>query len=141
MSYADSYKTPNYDYQRRLGQRAQDYGNQQVAREFGNFVSQERFRRAQGDRARMFDDRFPRVGRSFNRRGIYDSGLRREAQQREAADFQRADDRALNDYAMQQYVQQLGRFGHDADFQSGNVDLFTDLNRRRVRDPFMGIVS
>jgi len=133
-----AYATPTYDYGREANRLTLDKGIQDVTQDYGRFLSQERFRRGMSDANRQFKDRFPNIARGYNRRGMYNSGIRRGAQQQEAQEFQRQTDRFRQDYAAEQQLQeQLRAFG-DARHQMSLNDLFENMQRQRAAgyDPF-----
>ena len=136
------YNTPQYDYAQRVNSLNRQKGMSDVAHEYGNFVGQQRFQRAQGDRARQFKDRFPAVQRPYAKRGFYDSGLRREAQQRAAQDFQRQDERALAQYGEDQGMRGIQRAQSDVAYQDALLALFNELQYGRAQyDPFQFLGS
>ncbi len=75
-----AYGTPTYDYERARGGLAKTKALTDQANSFGRFLGQERFRREKEDLGDSFERRFPKVGNSFNRRGIWNSGLRKKGQ-------------------------------------------------------------
>jgi hypothetical protein len=75
-----AYGTPVYNYERDRGGLARQKALTDQANEFGRFLGQERFRRSKEDLGESFERRFPKVGNSFSRRGIWNSGLRKKGQ-------------------------------------------------------------
>lgn len=136
-----SYSTPMYDYDTGVNNLTTQKGLSDIAQTYGRFLSQERFRRGNEDRGRQFHESFPRVGRSMNRRGIYDSGIRREAQQKLAEDFQRQGDRARWDFGAETQGQDIQGALGDAAFQQALFDLASQYQKSRATgfDPFAGL--
>lgn len=138
------YSTPTYDYGRQTNQLTTNKGLQDIAQNYGRFLSQERFRRGLSDANRTFkQDRFPQIGRSFNRRGMYHSGLRKQAQTREAQNFQRQTDRFRQDYGQEQAMMNQTQAFRDAQYQQAMLALFEDMQRQRAAgyNPYQGIVQ
>ena len=75
-----AYGTPTYNYEQARGGLARQKALTDQANEFGRFLGQERFRRSKEDLGESFERRFPKVGNSFSRRGIWNSGLRKKGQ-------------------------------------------------------------
>ena len=97
-----AYGTPVYNYERDRGGLARTKALTDQSNEFGRFLGQERFRRSKEDMGESFERRFPKVGNSFNRRGIWNSGLRKKGQRTAVnaanKDFRRlAQDQATQD--------------------------------------------
>ena len=136
-----AYSTPQYDYTKSTNSATLNKGLQDISQNYGRFLSQERFRRGLGDANRQFKDQFPRVARNFNSRGIYDSGLRREAQQKNAQDYQRQTDRYRYDYAAEQNADQQAQGLRDAAYQNQLAALFEEFKRQQAAgfDPFANI--
>jgi hypothetical protein len=75
-----AYGTPVYDYEQARGGLAKRKAITDQSNEFGRFLGQERFRRQKDDMGTDFKRNFPKVGSSYNRRGIWNSGLRKKGQ-------------------------------------------------------------
>ena len=75
-----AYGTPVYDYEQSRGGLAKSKAITDQSNDFGRFLGQERFRRDKEDMGTDFKQNFPKVGSSFNRRGIWNSGLRKKGQ-------------------------------------------------------------
>lgn len=136
-----AYQTPTYNYEQARSRLTENKGYEDVARNYGRFMGQERFRRGTEDAGRQFTQKFPKVGSHFNRRGMWNSGLRREGQRNFAEDYQR-------DVARQQWDQGAWETGldmqqtqSDAQYQRALLDLYENLQRGRAADydPFAAI--
>lgn len=137
-----AYGTPTYSYGRQTNDLTTNKGLQDVAQNYGRFLSQERFRRGLSDAGRQFkQERFPQIGRNFNRRNMYHSGLRKQAQQQEAQNFQRQTDRFRQDYAQEQGAMSQQQAIRDAGYQRAMLALFEELQQARAAgfDPYASI--
>lgn len=135
------YGTPTYNYGRQANSLTTNKGLQDIAQNYGRFLSQERFRRGNQDAQRQFQKQFPKIGRSYNRRGLYHSGLRKGAQREEAQDFQRQGDRYRWDYTQDQAFGQQQQALRDAQYQQAMLGLFEEMQGQRAAgyDPFAAI--
>jgi len=133
-----AYSTPSYDYGMQTNQLTTDKGIQDVMQNYGRFLGQERFRRGMSDANRMFKEQFPNIGRSYNRRGLYHSGLRRGAQTQEAQNFQRQTDRFRQDYATEQSALEQQQALRDAQYQNAMLSLYEQMQQARAAgyDPY-----
>lgn len=136
-----AYATPSYDYGIKANQLTLNKGLSDISADFGRFMNQERYRRSQGDAQREFSDRFPRVGAQYNRRGLWNSGLRKEGQQREAQDFQRGMDRMQYDFTANQAQADQSQALSDASYQQALLGLFDQMQRERAAtyDPYAAL--
>lgn len=137
-----AYGTPTYDYGRQANTLTQNKGLTDIAQNYGRFLSQERFRRGTSDANRMFkQERFPRIGRNFNRRGLFHSGLRKQAQTDEAQDFQRQTDRFRQDYGAEQAAFEQSQAFRDAGYQQALLSLYEEMQKARAGgyDPYAAI--
>lgn len=136
-----AYGTPTYDYEQQRSGLTQRKGLEDVGRDYGRFMSQERFRRQNMDQGSEFRDKFPKVGTHFNRRGMWNSGLRRQGQQRFAQDFAENQGRTRFDQAaeMSQIDQQQAM--SDANYQQALLQLFEQMQAQRAAgyDPFAAV--
>jgi hypothetical protein len=136
-----AFSTPTYDYGRQTSDLSIRKGTSDVARNLGQFFSQERHRRDLEGLNRTFKDRFPQVGSSYNQRGLYHSGLRRAGQRREAEDYQRGVTAANIGQAENEIGMMTQAALSDAEYQQGLLQLFEDLQKARATgvDPFAAI--
>lgn len=136
-----AYQTPTYDYGSATNRLTLDKGLQDVMQNYGRYLGQERFRRGMSDAQRMFKQQFPGIGRSYNRRGLYHSGLRRGAQQNEAQEFQRQTDRFRQDYATEQAAMEQQQALRDASYQQALLDMYAQMQQQRAAgyNPFEGV--
>ena len=136
-----AYGTPIYNYETARSGLTQNKGLEDVARNYGRFMSQERFRRGSEDNTRQFTQGLPKVGSRFNRRGMYNSGLRREGQQNFAQDFERAQGRLQWDQAADQSQTDMAQSAADARYQQALLELFERQQAERAAgyDPFAGL--
>lgn len=111
------------------------------ATELGRFYGQERFRRGSADAGRQFKDRFPKIGSSFQRRNLWDSGMRKQAQRKEANEFMRARNRARFDYGVEDLNYLIGGAMDNAGFQNQMLGIRENLGRQRATefDPFAAL--
>lgn len=137
-----AYSTPTYDYGRQANTLTTNKGLQDIAQNYGRFLSQERFRRGLSDGERTFKQNvFPQIGRQYNRRGLYHSGLRQGAQRESAQDFQRQTDRFRQDYGQEQAMMEQQQAFRDTQYQQALLALYEDMQRQRAAgyDPFATI--
>ena len=138
-----TYSTPTYDYGRQANTLTTNKGMTDIAQNYGRFLGQERFRRGLDDGQRQFKENFPTIGRSFNQRGLYHSGLRREAQTNEAQDFQRQTDRYRQDFAAEENMFQQQQALQDAQYQQALLSLYEQMQQQRAAsfDPFASVTG
>lgn len=136
-----AYSTPTYDFGRQTNDLTTTKGLQDNAQEFGRFLSQERFRRGQSEANRVFQERFPKIGSSFNSRGLYHSGLRREGQRKEAEAFQRGTDNARFEQGAAETQMDMQQTMRDQQYQLALQSLVEQLQKARATtfDPFASI--
>lgn len=136
-----AYGTPTFDYEQARSGLAQQKGLQDVTRDYGRFLSQERFRRRNMDEGNRFRDSFPQVGSRFNRRGLWNSGLRRQAQTRAAQDFSETQARSRFDQAASETGVDMEAAASDAAYQAALLSLVERLQAGRAAgfDPFAGV--
>lgn len=112
------YATPGYNYTSQTNALNRQKGLQDATRNYSQFISQERFRRGREDNQLGFQRNFPRVGAGFNRRGMWNSGLRKQGQQMAAGDFSRAQGRVNWDNAANDQGFAIDKAQSDAAYQS-----------------------
>jgi hypothetical protein len=136
-----AYGTPVYDYEQQRSNLTQRKGLEDVGRDYARFMSQERFRRQNQDQSNQFRDNMPKVGTHFNRRGMWNSGLRRQGQQRFAQDFSQAQDRTRFDQAAEGTQFDMAQSMSDANHQQALLQLFEQLQQQRAAgyDPFSAV--
>lgn len=136
-----AYQTPTYSYETARSGLTQNKGFEDVARNYGRFMSQERFRRSNEDMQQDFGRKFPKVGTHFNRRGIYDSGLRRQGQQEFVGDFNRNQGRLQFDQAQEAAQADMDQARSDALYQQGLLQLLEQMRAQSAAgfDPFAGV--
>lgn len=136
-----TYGTPNYDYTRATGQLAQNKALTDAANQYGRFLSQERFRRSGEDANLQAKRKFPKVGSHFNRRGLWNSGLRREGQQNFMQDYQRDVNRLQWDQGASEAGFEMRQAQSDASYQQALLDLYERLQAQRAAsyDPFAAV--
>jgi hypothetical protein len=136
-----AYQTPTYNYETARSALTQNKGFEDVARNYGRFMSQERFRRSNEDMQQDFTRKFPKVGTAFNRRGMWDSGLRREGQQQFVGDYNRNQGRLQFDQAQEATRTDMDQARSDALYQQGLLQLLEQLNAGRASgfDPFAAV--
>lgn len=135
-----TYGTPQYDYTRRTNALAQNKAMSDAANQYGRFLSQQRFRRNREDAGIQMKRTFPKVGQSFQNRGLWNSGIRREGQRQYLGDYNRDIQRSLQDeqsanqgFDMQQTMQ-------DSTYQQALLDLYEQLQAARANvNPFAGL--
>ena len=86
---SSSYSDPAGQYLQQRKSLRRQKGLEDSARTYAQGLSQERFRRNREDQTIGFQRSFPKVGQSFNRRGMWNSGMRKQGQQQQAGDFKR----------------------------------------------------
>jgi hypothetical protein len=136
-----AYGTPIYDYEQKRSGLTQRKGLEDVGRDYGRFMSQERFRRNSADMGDRFRQGMPKVGSAFNRRGIYNSGLRQQGQNDFVKNYQQQVDRAQFDYGAEVQQDQLAQTTSDAAYRQALLDLFEQMQAQRAAgyDPFAGV--
>lgn len=136
-----AYSTPAYNFANQQNQATQQYGLQSAANDFGRFVSQQRHKRTVDDMGRGFQQNFPRVGSSFNRRGLWNSGLRREGQREATNDYQRALNRVHADQAATDTHFQNNQTMLDSGFQQQLLSMFEQMKSGQAAgyDPFAAL--
>lgn len=136
-----AYGTPTYNYEQQKSGLTQRKGLEDVGRDYGRFMSQERFRRNNQDQSAQFRDKFPKVGTHFNRRGMWNSGLRKQGQNRFAQDFAQAQDRSRFDQAAESSRFDMEQGMSDAFYQQALLSLFEQLQQQRAAgyDPFSAV--
>ena len=136
-----SYGTPTYNYEQSRSALTQNKGLEDVARNYGRFMSQERFRRGNEDNTRQFQQGLPKVGTHFNRRGMWNSGLRRQGQQQYAQDFQRGQSRLQFDQAADTAQTDMAQTASDAQYQQALLQLYERMQAESAAgfDPFAAV--
>lgn len=136
-----AYGTPTYDYEQARSGLTQRKGLEDVGRDYGRFMSQERFRRQNMDQGNDFRDKFPKVGTHFNRRGMWNSGLRKQGQNRFAQDFSEQQSRTRFDQGAEMAQADMGQAQSDASYQQALLDLFAQMQAQRASgyDPFAAV--
>ena len=104
-------------------------------------MGQERHRRNLGDMNREFREGFPRVGSSFNQRGLWNSGLRRGGQREAVNHYARALERVNFDQAASESQFERERALSDSGYQQALLSLLEEYQRERTAgyDPFAAI--
>lgn len=133
-----AFTTPSFNYGTRANDLTTQKGLSDIAGDYGRFLGQQRRRRLRDDNNRLFEERFPQIGSSFNRRNLYHSGLRRGAQRREVNELNRAQSRIAEDEATEAAGFQQQRAFSDAAYQRALLALMEDMQRQRAAgyDPF-----
>lgn len=136
-----AYTTPTYDYERARSRIVEDKGTTDAMRDFGRFMGQERFRRSTEDAGRQFRQKFPKVGTHFNRRGMWQSGLRQQGQRDFAQDYQRDLGRLQFDQGAMNTQYDMQQTQSDTGFQRALLDLYEQLQGGRAAgyDPFAAV--
>lgn len=135
-----AYTTPTYDYGKATSTLTRNKGIADQAGDFGRFLGQERHRRGLEDTTRNFQQRMPKVAQSFQNRGFYNSGVRKQGQQQFAEGFQRDVSRQNFDQAGQEAGFEQARAAREAEYQAMLVELFERLQAARAQDdPFAQI--
>ena len=136
-----AYDAPSYDYARRVQETTHNKNMGDIAGDYGRFISQERFRRTTGDMGDQFRRQMPKVGSQFNRRGIYNSGLRQQGQRDFAQNYQQQLGRAQYDQAAEEQKFGLERSASDANYKILLQQLFEQLQGQRAQgyDPYAAV--
>ena len=136
-----AYGTPTYNYERARSGLTERKGFEDVSRDFGRFMGQERFRRSAEDANLQFKNKFPKLNTHFNRRGMWNSGLRRGGQREFAQDFRRDQNRMQYDQAAMNTQYDMDQTRSDAGYQRALVDLFEQMQAQRAAgyDPFAAV--
>ena len=136
-----AYGTPSYDYASGASALTQNKTAQDAAANYGRFMGQERFRRQQGEAQQGFRRQFPSVGKHYNQRGLYNSGLRQENQNEFVGDYQRAMDNAQFEQAGAEQGYEMQQTQRDAQYQLALQQLFEQMSQSRASqyDPFAGV--
>lgn len=135
-----AYGTPSADYAQGASQLAKRKSLSEAANTYGRFISQQRFRRGREDAGQQMRRNFPRVGGAFNRRGIYNSGVRRQGQQQYLGDYNRDIQRNLQDQQMEDQGFDLQQAGQDLGFEEALLDLYARTQAARANtDPFANV--
>ena len=134
-----AFTTPTYDYGRTTNDLTTEYGLQKNSNDFGRFLSQERFRRGLGDAQRSFKQNFPKIGSSFNQRGMYHSGLRREGQREGVEDYQRQVGDARFEQGVREAEYEQADTLMNQQYQRALQALYENLQRARASefDPYV----
>ena len=135
-----AYSTAQYDYNKGTSDLALNKGLSDAANEYGRFLSQQRFRRDQQDMGQQFKQNMPKVGSSYNRRGLWNSGLRRQGQRQFGEQYNQALQRSQFDQgaAEQQYT--MTQTASDARYQQALLDLYEQFQSGRANtDPFANV--
>ena len=135
-----AYGTPIYDYEQARGGLAKKKAITDQSNDFGRFLGQERFRRSREDMGRDFTQNFPKVGSSFNRRGIWNSGLRKKGQRRAVEATNRNFGRLAEDQATDAAQWDLQQTASDVSYQNELLALYDRMQATRAAgyDPFAG---
>lgn len=133
-----AYGTPTFDYEQERSALTQRKGLEDVGRDYGRFMSQERFRRRGQEQNDQFKNNFPKVGSHFNQRGMWNSGLRQQGQTRYAQDFQQAQTNTRFDQAAENASMDMDQTTADAAYQQALLALYERLQSQRAGgyDPF-----
>lgn len=135
-----AYTTPTYDYGKAQSDLTLNKGLQDQAGDYGRFLGQERHRRGLEDTTRNFKQSFPKVAQSYQNRGFYHSGVRKQGQQQYGEGFQRDVSRQNYDWAGQETGFAQAQAIRDAQYQAALRDLFERMQAMRAQDdPFAQI--
>lgn len=135
-----AYGTPAYDYNKGVSDMALDKSLNDAANDYGLFLSQQRFRRNQNDLGQNFRENMPRVGSSFNKRGIWNSGLRRQGQRKFGEQYNQALQRSQFDQGAEQQQFTMGRTADDARYQRALLDMYEKFQATRANtDPYANV--
>ena len=136
-----AYQTPTYGYESAKNRLTENKGLSDVANNYGRFLSQERFRRNSEDQTRDFTKKFPKVGTHYNRRGMWNSGLRRAGQREYAQDYQKDLGRQAWDQGAQEQGFQMQQTASDVQYQRALQDLYEQMQAARASgyDPFAAV--
>lgn len=137
-----AYSTPRYDYGVASANLAQRHSADQAVQQFGTFLGQQRYRRQAQDADMMFRRNLPRVSAQYNRRGAYNSGLRREGQQQYVGDYARQQQRMTEDEGNVAAQAQLQQTYQQAAYQQALQQLFEQYQAQRAQvDPFAALAG
>jgi hypothetical protein len=133
-----AYGTPRFDYGVQGAQLATSKALTDNAQQFGRFMGQERHRRSLSDMNRQFKQDFPRVGSSFNQRGLWNSGVRRQGQRNYAEGYGRAVERSRFDHAAEEANYSRDQTLRDAGHEQAMLALYEQMQRARAAgyDPY-----
>lgn len=136
-----TYSSPSYEYGQATNRLALEKSQSDAYQDYGRVLGQQRHRRNIEDMGRQFSQNFPRVGSSYNRRGMWNSGLRRQGQRDYAQDYNRSVQRANTDQAQEAQYFQLNRGISDASYQNALLNLYEQYQAARATgyDPFAAI--
>jgi hypothetical protein len=136
-----AYGTPVYDYEQARGGLAKKKALTDQSNDFGRFLGQERFRRDKEDMGKDFTQNFPKVGSSFNRRGIWNSGLRKKGQ-RTAVNATNQNYRRLAEGQATENAQwDMAQTNSDVGYENELLALYDRMQSTRAAgdDPFAGM--
>lgn len=134
------YSTPRYNYGTSSAELSNRYNTENAAQAFGTFLGQQRYRRQAQDQDLMFRRQLPRVGAQYNRRGLYNSGLRRTGQQQYVTDYNTARQRGVEDEAGFLQQAELSNTARAAAYQAALQQLFEQYQAQRATvDPFAAL--
>lgn len=135
-----AYGTPQYNYTKGTSDLALNKSLSDASNEYGRFLSQQRFRRDQQDLGQRFKENMPRVGSSYNRRGLWNSGLRRQGQRQFGQEYNKALQRSQFDQGAAEQQFTMARSAGDARYQAALLDLYEQLQAGRANtDPFANV--
>lgn len=135
-----AYGTPNYDYTQATSQLARQKTLSDTANTYGRFLSQQRFRRGREDAGTQMRRNFPKVGGHFSRRGLWNSGLRREGQAQYLGDYNRDVQRSYQDQQAENQGFDLQQTASDMGYQDALLALYERLQAARAnQDPFANV--
>jgi hypothetical protein len=127
------YDTPTADYTARTNALAKQKGLQDAQRQYSQYLSQERFRRGREDQSISYKRNFPKVGSSFNRRGMWNSGLRKGGQREVTGDMQRNVGRINWDQGVNDQGFALQQAEADAAYQGAIQSLYDEYQGGRAK--------
>lgn len=135
------YGTPAYDYSKATSNLTRSKSQSDAMQDYGRFLGQTQFRRQRRNMGQEAERNFPRVQQAYNRRGMLNSGLRREGQQRYMQDYARnLGDLSFDQAAMNQGYD-MRRAQGDANYQAALMDLYERFQAQRAQqDPFQAVV-
>ena len=132
MAGTYGYSDPQGTYLRQTQGIQRQKGLEDATRQYAQGLSQERFRRNREDQTTSFKRNFPKVGTHYNRRGMWNSGMRQQGQREFAGDFQRNVGRTDWDQAAQNQAFQMDQVGSDAQFQAALQSVYDQMQREKM---------
>ena len=129
-------------YAARTNELALQHGQDRANRQYQQYVGAEGFRRNREDAGLQIKRTFPKVGSAFNRRGMWNSGLRKQGQNQFVGDYKRDVGRTNWDQGRYDQGYALQQTQADAGYQSALQQAFDDFQTKRTQtDPYAAIRS